>query len=72
MMRFSIMRAQGTERQIHCVAVHPSRPHLAATGSSRGTVTVWDLRFQDEPARHALAGSADVWQVWHTSCQSAG
>ena len=54
------------------MAVHPSRPHLAATGSSGGTVAVWDLRFRDEPMRHALAGSADVWQVWPTSALSAG
>ena len=57
--------SQGTERQIHCLAVHPSRPHLAATGSSTGTVAVWDLRFEAEPTRHALtdAFAGDVWQV---------
>jgi WD40 repeat protein len=56
---------QGTERQIHCLAVHPSRPHVAATGSSCGTVAVWDLRFQTRPAQHALpdASAGDVWQV---------
>ena len=54
---------QGTERQIHCLTVHPSRPHLAATGSSGGTVAVWDLRFGNEPTLHVLPGSADVWQV---------
>ena len=26
-------------------------------------MAVWDLRFRDEPTRHVLPGSADVWQV---------
>jgi len=40
---------QGTGRRITCLDVHPSRPHLCATGSSAATAAVWDLRFQAAP-----------------------
>lgn len=51
--------------QLLCLDVHPSRPTLAATGGSAGTVAIWDLRFQAAPL--ALTGarpaSGDVCQV---------
>jgi hypothetical protein len=51
--------------QLLCLDVHPSRPNLAATGSSGGCVALWDLRFQAAPL--ALTGSpaaaGDVWEV---------
>lgn len=51
-------------RQLHCLAVHPSRPNLAATGGSGGTVAVWDLRMAAAPAAAAgLGGGGDVWEV---------
>lgn len=45
--------------------MHPSRPHLCASGSSGGSLAVWDLRFQAPPALHALQEdtAGDVWQV---------
>ena len=55
---------QDAERQINCVAVHPSRPHLAASGASAGSVAVWDLRFAARPAHATLPGDAgEVWEV---------
>lgn len=45
---------QGCRRTITCLAVHPGRPHMAATGSSDGTVAVWDLRFSTPPAQCSL------------------
>lgn len=51
--------------QLLCLDVHPSRPTLAATGSSGGTVAIWDLRFHTAPL--ALTGprptAGDVNQV---------
>jgi hypothetical protein len=51
--------------QLLCLDVHPSRPTLAATGGSAGTVAIWDLRFQAAPL--ALTGGrsayGDVCQV---------
>lgn len=51
--------------QLLCLDIHPSRPNLAATGASGGTVAIWDLRFQSAPL--ALTGSrpatGDVCQV---------
>ena len=56
--------AQDVDQQMNCVAVHPSRPHLAATGASAGTVAVWDLRFAARPAHATLPGDAgEVWEV---------
>ncbi|KAK9809221.1 hypothetical protein WJX72_011562 [[Myrmecia] bisecta] len=56
--------AQGFDR-IQCLDVHPSRPHLCASGSSNGTVTVWDLRFDRPPRLCSVADQAGggVWQV---------
>lgn len=55
---------QDAEWQINCVAVHPSRPHLAASGASAGSVAVWDLRFAARPAHATLPGDAgEVWEV---------
>lgn len=45
---------QGPCRRITCLAVHPGRPHVAATGSCDGTVAVWDLRFTAPPAQCSL------------------
>ena len=63
----NVWRLRGTqdaERQINCVAVHPSRPHLAASGASAGSVAVWDLRFAARPAHATLPGDAgEVWEV---------
>jgi len=50
--------AQEAERQINCVAVHASRPHLAASGAAAGSVAVWDLRFAARPAHATLPGDA--------------
>ncbi|CAL8470373.1 g9915 [Coccomyxa elongata] len=57
--------SHGLERQINCIAAHPSRPHLCATGSSSGTVAIWDLRFTVQPAVHVSPkpGSGEVWEV---------
>lgn len=51
--------------QLLCLDVHTSRPNLAATGSSGGSISLWDLRFQSAPL--SLAGhetvAGDVWEV---------
>lgn len=59
------MWPQGTQRQILSLDVHPSRPHLCASGASGGTLALWDLRFEAPPALHALQEdtAGDVWQV---------
>ena len=58
-------QGQGLSRQIHCLAVHPSRPHLCVTGASQGTLAVWDLRMTSAPAVQSAAkpGSGDVLEV---------
>ena len=61
-------KTQDAERQINCVAVHPSRPHLAASGASAGSVAVWDLRFAARPAHATLPG--DAGEVWEVRAQS--
>mmetsp|Transcript_5155 Transcript_5155/g.14817 ORF Transcript_5155/g.14817 Transcript_5155/m.14817 type:complete len:405 (-) Transcript_5155:532-1746(-) len=65
--------AQGTARRISSVAVHPGRPHLAATGSSDGCVAVWDLRFRNPPARAALddPSAGDVRKVQFDASEAA-
>lgn len=61
-------------RQTLCLDVHPSRPHLAATGGAGGCpVALWDLRSMTcaaalvpPPANPAVAAGAlppDVWEV---------
>ena len=57
---------QGLDRHINCIAVHPSRPHLAATGAQAGAVAVWDLRFSARPTCHACPepGAGSVWEVF--------
>jgi hypothetical protein len=63
--------------QLLSLAVHPSRPNLAATGSTGGAVAVWDLRFASAPAAFTgaasssgrdKAGSGDVWRVRGAQC----
>ena len=63
---------QGLERQINCIAAHPSRPHLCATGASAGSVAVWDLRFTAQPTVHVSPkpGSGEVWEVSHHPFQT--
>ncbi len=64
----------GIARQLFCVDVHPARPNVCATGSTGGTVALWDLRFDSAPmAWGPVEGAAgDVWEVraallfsWH-------
>ena len=61
--------AQGLARQINCLAVHPSRPHLCVTGASSGTLAVWDLRMTSAPAVHSAArpGAGEVLEASHHS-----
>ena len=61
--------AQGLARQINCLAVHPSRPHLCVTGASSGTLAVWDLRMMSAPAVQSAArpGAGEVLEVSHHS-----
>ena len=56
---------QGTARQIHSVATHPSQPDKCASGGSNGTIAVWDLRFTSAPlaASTGKQNAGDVWQV---------
>lgn len=56
---------QGTSRQIHSVATHPSQPDKCASGGSNGTIAVWDLRFTSAPlaASTGKQNAGDVWQV---------
>ena len=56
---------QGTARQIHSIATHPSQPDKCASGGSNGTIAVWDLRFTSAPlaASTGKQNAADVWQV---------
>ena len=56
---------QGLEAHINCLAVHPSRPHLAATGAQSGAVAVWDLRFAARPTCHVTPqpNAGEVWEV---------
>lgn len=62
--------AQGLSRQINCLAVHPSRPHLCVTGASSGTLAVWDLRMTSAPAVQSAArpGAGEVLEASHHSC----
>ncbi len=59
------MMLQGTARQIHSIATHPSQPDKCASGGSNGTVAVWDLRFAAAPvvANTGKQNAGDVWQV---------
>lgn len=34
-------------REISSIAIHPTIPHLFATGYSSGSIAVWDLRIPD-------------------------
>ena len=56
---------QGMARRIHCLAVHPSRPHLCVTGASSGTLAVWDLRMTSALTVHSASGpgAGDVLEV---------
>ena len=56
---------QGTARQIHSIATHPSQPDKCASGGSNGTIAVWDLRFTSAPlaASTGAQNAGDVWQV---------
>jgi hypothetical protein len=62
--------AQGLARQINCLAVHPSRPHLCVTGASSGTLAVWDLRMTSAPAVQSPVrpGAGEVLEVSRHSC----
>lgn len=59
------MMLQGTARQIHSIATHPSQPDKCVSGGSNGTVAVWDLRFAAAPvvANTGKQNAGDVWQV---------
>ena len=39
-------------QMILCVDVHPSRPHVCATGHEDGLVCVWDLRKENKPVSY--------------------
>jgi len=56
---------KGTAPQIQSIATHPSQPDKCASGSSSGTVAVWDLRFTSAPvvATTGKQNAGDVWQV---------
>lgn len=64
-MSEAYMMLQGTGRQIHSIATHPSQPDKCASGGSNGTVAVWDLRFAAAPvaANTGKQNPGDVWQV---------
>lgn len=67
----------GPFRQITCLDVHPSRPNLCASGSSQGTVSVWDLRFTRAPVSFALpeedtAVGGEVWECRFDWLQGPG
>ena len=57
--------SQGAAHQIHSIATHQSQPDKCASGSSNGTVAVWDLRFNAAPlvAITGRQNAGDVWQV---------
>lgn len=59
------LMVQGTARQIHSIATHPSQPDKCASGGSNGTIAVWDLRFTSAPlaASTGAQNAGDVWQV---------
>ena len=54
---------------ILCVDVHPSRPHLCATGHEGGLIALWDLRKETHPfqqfSRLSASGNGfgHVWEV---------
>lgn len=60
-----IRLVQGLARRVHCLAAHPSRPHLCVTGASSGTLAVWDLRMTSQPAVQSTSrpGAGDVLEV---------
>ena len=57
---------QGMERQIHCLDVHPAQPYACASGSSQGSVALWDLRSLQGPIVATL-NSPDAGNVWEVS-----
>lgn len=63
------MMLQGTARQIHSIATHPSQPDKCASGGSNGTVAVWDLRFAAAPVV-ATTGRQNAGDVWQVCCHS--
>jgi|EP00945_MAST-04E_sp_MAST-4E-sp1_P002449 WD40 repeat protein len=52
----------------NCVARHPARNEILATGSSEGSVSIWDLRKGDTPfVKMQEAHAGDVWSLrFHT------
>lgn len=69
----SCLPLQGTARQIHSIATHPSQPDKCASGGSNGTVAVWDMRFTTAPmvASTSKQHAGDVWQVCHAWASQA-
>ena len=67
-LEIGLVTLQGLSRQIDCLAVHPSRPHLCVTGASSGTLAVWDLRMTSAPAVHSTSqpGSGDILEARYT------
>jgi hypothetical protein len=64
-------------RYVTALDVHPSRPNVCATGSSDGTVALWDLRYEAAPLAFALPAAGEdlhgpggaVWEVRFDRCQ---
>ncbi|KAI3909552.1 hypothetical protein MKW98_013969 [Papaver atlanticum] len=52
-----MIRAHGsTSGIVHLIDIHPSRKHVCVAGGSSGTVSVWDLLWQQQPFLLSIRG----------------
>eukprot|EP01117_Protostelium_nocturnum_P012526 TRINITY_DN4617_c0_g1_i1.p2 TRINITY_DN4617_c0_g1~~TRINITY_DN4617_c0_g1_i1.p2 ORF type:complete len:394 (+),score=123.41 TRINITY_DN4617_c0_g1_i1:125-1306(+) len=48
---------------VHCISQHPLQPSIFATGSSNGTVFVWDERLFKLPVAKIEAHQSNIWEI---------
>lgn len=54
-----VTASTGERVPLHCIARHPTQPHIVATGGQDGALSLWDLRLERYPVTLLSAHSAD-------------
>ncbi|KAK3747753.1 hypothetical protein QZH41_008783 [Actinostola sp. cb2023] len=57
------MILSGDRVPLLCIDKHPTQPHLLATGSQDGVLSIWDVRQEHYPVTLLEGHSAELWEV---------
>jgi nuclear pore complex protein Nup43 len=58
-----VLILSGSRVPLHCIAQHPTQPHILATGGQDGMLYVWDMRKDKLPVTILKAHTSSMWDV---------